>query len=377
MLWNGENRLQQNDYKTVLFIDPQQFFPIATNLFDNVDYYAPYVQPEKMKQMQGFAPFNVASETEKKFNIKVLTKEEDLKSQYDLVVLFWCISSLGNWLDARLNCMVPTTQSFKTDMSHRREFIDSVYSTINKVNPKKVVIFDPNDSPGTSKGLKWLDDSGHRVDHVFKREFRRTFLYDYDKRVNPFPYMGGSGPHPWFLFENRVKGNQGVNGCFWSGAPIYRFQVERPDEWCNRNDFLAEVQNHLVIKSGLSQEVFLNQFNTYKIFLHLNGTGHLCGRFFEGLSRDSLMMMQEMDVVFPFENGEGLHPLCVVLEPREFVENLNRLMNDEHLYAECKSIQESVIQKYYSYDWIRKYIFDTIDGVQRGPFNFDSGRRKI
>lgn len=371
MLRNGESQLKKNNMNNILFIDPQKHFPMGVNLF-NADYFVPDVAENKIPSIK---PLTVNSIVEEKFNLKI-TKKEQLKNDYDMIVIVWPLNSLGTWLDARLDCMKPTTISYKTDIEDRRELFDQIYSTINKFTGK-IVFFDNSDSPGCSKGLKWLDSKNYRVDAVFKREYRRTFLYDYDKRVHPFPFLGGSGHHPWFLFEKRVKGNLGLNGCFWSGAPIYRFQVERSDEWCNRNDFLAEVQNHLILKPGQSQEAFLNEFNTYKFFLHLNGTGHLCGRFFEGLSRDSLMFMQEMDVVFPFEDGDGLHPLCVVLEPREFVQNLNLLMNDDKLYAECKNIQDRIIEKYYSYEWIRNYIFDSINGNPRGPFNFDSGRRKM
>lgn len=366
MQLNGESPLEK--INNVLFIDPQKHFPMGVNLF-NADYFVPSIPTHKIPSIQ---PLADNKKIEEKFSLKIID-EEDLKNDYDLIVIVWPLNSLGTWLDARLDCMTPTTRSYKTDIEDRRELFVKIYDLIARFSGK-VVIFDNSDSPGAKKGLNWLDSKGFRVDAVFKREYRRTFIYEYDKRVHPFPYLGGSGHHPWFLFEKRVKGNRGVNGCFWSGAPIYRFQVERPDEWCNRNDFLAEVQQYLVIKPGQSQEAFLNEFNTYKFFLHLNGTGHLCGRFFEGLSRDSLMIMQEMDVVFPFEKGEGFHPLCVVLEPREFVENLKRLASDDTLYHECKNMQENILEKYYNYDWIRNYIFDIVNGVDRGPFNFDSGR---
>lgn len=328
---------------------------MGVRLFD-ADYYAPTVPSNKIPSIHPIASNEVV---EKKFNVKILS-ENELKDHYEIIVIVWPINSLGTWLDARLDCMKPTTMSYKTDIEDRRELFDQIYSTINKLNAKKIIIFDGSDSPRCSKGLAWLASKNYRVDAVFKREYRRTYLYDYDDRIHPFPFLGGSGTHPWFLLENKVKGSERVNGCFWSGAPIYRFQVERPDEWCNRNDFLAEVQNYLVIKSGLPQEEFLRQFNTYKFFLHLNGTGHLCGRFFEGLSRDSLMIMQEMDVVFPFDKDDGFHPLCVVVEPREFVNNLIQIANNDALYEECKILQDKVIDKYFNYTWMKNYILSKI-----------------
>ena len=336
----------------VLVVDPQKHFPIAAKMFDNVDYYAPWLTGDKIPTIRSIVS---DKETESKFGVKVL-KEEDLLGPYDLAVIVWPINSLGYWMDARVNCIVPTTLSNETDMADRRELFHEIYRVIQKLDVKKVVVFDGNDSPLVKMGLDWLDSQGYKVDAVFKREYRRTHLREYDNRVHPFPFLGGSWAHPWFLFENRVKGSKEVNGCFWSGAPIHRFQPERPDEWCNRRDFLIEVQNFLVVKSGLPQEEFLNQFNEYRFFLHLNGTGHLCGRFFEGLSRDSLMLMQEMDVVFPFDEGEGFHQKCIVSTPRDFVENLLTIANDQALYDECKKKQEHVVEKYYTYEWTRKYV---------------------
>ena len=161
---------------------------------------------------------------------------------------------------------------------------------------------------------------------------------------------------PWMLYERRVTGNAGVPGCFWSGAPINRFQAGVPDEWCNRLGILKEVHQHLVMKGGLPKEEFLGQFNTYKCFLHLNGTGHLCGRFFEGLSRDSLMIMQEMDTVFPFQEELFFANECIFEMSHEFIEKFHRLMNDEELYNRCKERQELVLKTYFNYDYIRSYI---------------------
>lgn len=338
----------------VLFIDPQKHYPLATKLFENADYYCPWVESDKIPTIQpGLMSDEKAVET---YGVKILD-EESLTGPYDFAVIKWPVNSLGYWMDARVHCMTPTTVSNESDIEGRRELFHSIFKTISRLGIKKVAVFDGNDSPLIKRGLDWLDSQGYHVDAVFKREYRRTHVYEYDKRVHPFPFFGGSeGKSVWRLFENRVRGNAGVNGCFWSGAPIYRFQAERPDEWCNRRDFLIEIQNYLVIKSGLPQEEFLNQFNEHRFFLHLNGTGHLCGRFFEGLSRDSLMMMQQMDVVFPFEGGDSFHEKCIVSTPREFVENILQIANDQQLYSECKMKQEAILEKYYCYEWMRNYI---------------------
>ena len=348
-------------YDNFLMIDVEKHYPLIVRIFPGIDYYSPKVPDGQIPSIQpGLMSITEAQET---YGFKMYDEESDLKKDYDTIFVMWPVNSLGNWLDARIgNVLAPTTHEKLTDMPGRRKLVSDIYNLINKLNPRRVVFFDGNDAPGTKQGLAWLDSQGFRYDAVFKREYRRTYTYQYSDSVHPYPFQTFGFPNPpWLLFENRVKGNKLEMGCFWSGAPIHRFQVERPDEWCNRRDILKEIHPWLIIKGGLPKEEFLQQFNTYKFFLHLNGTGHLCGRFFEGLSRDSLMIMQQMDTMFPFENDDGFSEECVFVTPREFVEKLHALATDDDLYEKCKNNQEYILSKYYNYDFLRKYILGKIN----------------
>ena len=55
--------------------------------------------------------------------------------------------------------------------------------------------------------------------------------------------------------------------------------------------------------------------------MNLNGTGHLCKRFFEGLSKNSLMMMEYTDIIFPFDDGDYFSEETVFKTPEEFIKN--------------------------------------------------------
>ena len=77
---------------------------------------------------------------------------------------------------------------------------------------------------------------------------------------------------------------------------------------------------------------------------------------FEGLSRDSLMIMEEMDIIFPFDNGDFFANECTFMFPKEFFEKIDKLKNDQNLYKQCKEQQEYIIHKYYNYNWINNYI---------------------
>jgi hypothetical protein len=92
----------------------------------------------------------------------------------------------------------------------------------------------------------------------------------------------------------------------------------------------------------------------------LNGTGHLCARFFEGLSRESLMITEEMDTVFPFDNGEYFAEEAVFVYAMEFLEKVEALESNEVLYNKCLEQQKYIVNKYYNYKWINDYVNEKI-----------------
>ena len=93
----------------------------------------------------------------------------------------------------------------------------------------------------------------------------------------------------------------------------------------------------------------------------MNGSGHLCKRFYEGLSRDSLMIMGDMDIIFPFEDGEFFAEECIFKYPKEFFYKLDILKNDDNVYNKCKSQQNYILSKYFNYKWINRYVNSKIN----------------
>ena len=339
----------------VLVIDVEKHFPPAAKIFPNTDYFAPNVPLDKLVPLQ---PIPTDVEANDMYGLTPVTDPSTLKSDYDLCIVVWPINSFND-------------PGYTPDIEHRVEYFQYIFEMLSTKNIKHVSWFDDSDRALCGRGIKWFNNNNIRCDSVFKREYRRTHTWDYqESSVHPFPFMTFGRPNPtWLLYENRVKGNAMANGCFWSGAPINRFEAGVPDEWCNRLGMLKSFFDQfgqplipLVMKSGLPKGEFLNQFNIYKCFLHLNGTGHLCGRFFEGLSRDSLMIMQEMDTMFPFQDEMFFHEKCIFERPEDFISNVKLILSDDDLYAECKDAQESILEKYYNYNFMREYILNRIEG---------------
>ena len=330
----------------VLAIDIEKHFPPISKIFENTDYYSPNIPETQLKDLQ---PIPRDEECNEIYNFYPMTELDQLNDEYDLCLIVWPINSFDDpW--------------YTPNIVERQTFFKEIFKLLSSKNIKKVAWFDDSDRALCARGVKWLNKEGIPCDAVFKRDYRRTHLWEYAECVHPFPFMTFGKPNPpWLLYENRVKGNSGLNACFWSGAPIDRFEPGVPDEWCNRLGMLKQIYPYLIMKSGLPKEEFLNQFNTYKFFLHLNGTGHICGRFFEGLSRDSLMLMQEMDTVFPFANEKFFHEMTIFVRPEEFVQKLGELQINRDLYAECKQTQEEILEKYYNYEYMREYILSCLE----------------
>jgi len=159
-------------------LTPQKHFPTAVKMF-GADYYAPLIAKDKIPSIQ---PVPENSTIEKKYKVKILA-EDELKSSYDLVVIVWPINSLGTWLDARLNCMTPTTMSYKTDIDDRRELFDKIYSIIDRISPKKIVYFDGSDSPGVSN-RKYHEESCKLDNVIFGGRLAEYRYYDMHQVVS-------------------------------------------------------------------------------------------------------------------------------------------------------------------------------------------------
>ena len=189
-------------------------------------------------------------------------------------------------------------------------------------------------------------------------QYRKEWEHDYDSRVHPFPFtMFGKPNAAWVLYEeSQDRDGERMNECFWAGVPRFNRDPKTPDEHVDRGAILNSIGHSLAFFHNLPSEAFLDTFLNYKFFLNLNGNGHLCKRFFEGLSRGSLMMMQETDLIFPFEQGHYFSTETVFKDGSDFLSKFHALKNDAFLYQKCLDNQKFLVSKYYNYDWIRNYM---------------------
>lgn len=236
-----------------------------------------------------------------------------------------------------------------------------IFEAIKKINIKKIVIVDLNDRPYVSSGLKWLEKNNYKVDHILKREYRRTHLWDYTEKVHPFPFMtfdSKASIIPYKQIETCPIPLSERKGCFFIGSPLLRMECGMRDEWVNRYDFLKVMERLNCIhwyKENVSHDEYLKLFHKHRSYIHLNGTGHLCNRFFEGIGKDSLCIMQENDIIF-VSNETMVHPSLIFEVPEQAKEIVNKLDNDDSYYNECMEYQRYMLKKWFNRESVKLYI---------------------
>lgn len=326
-----------------LIIDIEKHFPSAAKIFSPCDYYSPVIP---MHQMVCLQPIPDAESIKDRYGIDVIVDWNILEYEYDNVFFVWPVHSFND-------------PGYTPNIEERRFFFKEIYKRLYQKRINKFIYLDDGDRAIIKRGLDWLDFEGLRCDLVFKREYRTEWLHDYDSRVIPFPFLMFGKPNPaWMLYEERSLDDVKVrsNTCFWAGDARFNNDPNTPDENVNRGMFLYKIYNHIVPYNNLPSEIFMRTFLNHKFFLNLNGTGHLCRRFFEGLSKNSLMMMQYTDLVFPFEKGDYFSQETIFKTGEEFIEKFELLRNDQNLFETCLSNQNYLVDKYFNNDWLRKYV---------------------
>lgn len=338
-----------------LIVDPLAAFITASNMFAPADYFC-----ENAATLNDFNIKRHMHDVDRsyitgKYNVSV-TDIDNLNKEYDKIIIPFMVNHIN---DPGTNNWDPIDDNTPDDRPSFQAYFKNLATKLEKIKYKHLIFLDYSDRAVSSLGEEWLRENFLPYSGIFKREYRKTHLYDYSNKVFSFPFlMFGSLPtNPCtLLFEHRVLGNQGINECIWPGLGYNDMPLGKRDTWCNRQSLLNKIQQQLKIVVEPDHNNFLNLFNTFKMFLHMNGHGHICKRMFEGLSRDSLMIMEEMDIVFPFENDDFFAKECIFTYPQEFIEKINVLKNDQDLYNRCKEQQEYITRKYYNYSWIRDYV---------------------
>jgi hypothetical protein len=331
-------------------------FPSLTYLFPDSDYYVggADIFPSNKKDAYRFSSIDPSGYLSvsflERYNLECAT---EFKKEYDKLFLVIDLAWLGEVHS------VQTLEHFK-----------NIASKLEGVSYKKLIIIDYGDSFLCSKGLNHLEKVLNRkVDGVFKRNYGKTNLEDYSNKIFPFPYLvfpsqdSSERLDPsWTLYKEPLNPsleelwNRKNSIFFGSGT-----HSNRPHRHAERHPVWLSVieQDFVSCRGGMTIRNYLEDCGRYRFFLHANGCGDLCRNFFEGLSRGGLMLQEEMNVVFPFENEDNFAKGTIFSNIEEFKNGWHKFQ-DRGSYEDAIAQQNYIVKKYYSKEWIVRYIEERI-----------------
>jgi len=336
-----------------LIIDPQNNITFLTKVFENFDYWSPGGTYAK----NSLSPDGLF-ET---YGIKGIYDSKKLGNSYDNIFICYEIDSVN-----RYGYNQTWEKNEDAIMEDKKSHVSHIYDLLSNIKYNKLYFFDAADKPLAKKGERFLIENNFHYDLIFKREYRTTHMQEYSSKVKPFPFLAFGQVNPvWLLLGDALKTKPKINKCFWAGAHLNFNRSGYEDEWVNRESMIRDIHASelnldsgklLMEHKGLNFENYIKALSYYKFSLHLNGTGNLCRRLFESLYVNSLLMIQNMNVVFPFESGDYFSRDCSFQLAEEFVRKLKILSEDERLYKECFAQQSYIKNKYYKKEWIKSYI---------------------
>jgi hypothetical protein len=226
-----------------------------------------------------------------------------------------------------------------------RNIIKSCYELLETISYEKVCIFDSGDYPFYDDD--WYVSNGYNFDKVFKVEYRKIAEKDYSKKVVSFPYMlfGLPCATKYLLDNYNPKNMPHINSCYWgSGVLLNQLSAEKGMEWIlhDRLNFFNQIQDNLVTHDRVSFDEFMNTISKYKFFCILNGSGKVHRRLWEGLTFNSIPIIQKNDIIYP----EGMYEPDDYLyfeTPEEFKNKLEELQQNQKLYTDLMQKQMDTI----------------------------------
>lgn len=241
-----------------------------------------------------------------------------------------------------------------TTMTPHIDRMLGLLSTILSTNRfQKVALFDiydydydPND---VNKGLP--------IDCYFKRNYNSTKHY----RPNVFPFPCSMFVTPCvittMLLRNFVSQGNKIQKPMWAGALYNHTDMNfDPPIIRNRREVFDKIQHRLRVYTGLSHTQYIGTMRCHMIAVDLLGVGEPNKRTFEILANGVLLLTMVKDLNWGFETGDAFHPDTIFSTAEEFEIKLDKLLRDEIHYAHCLTIQNYLVTKYFSKEWLRASI---------------------
>lgn len=211
---------------------------------------------------------------------------------------------------------------------------------------------------------KYLSDMGIESDLILKRIY--CSHQNYDSSVVPYPVVMCTDNDPILtLYNSTPKPNTRQHSTIlWCGNLHRGYEkfddiFEQYDRHAAYNEIVTKYPN-ILTSLQIPYSNLVNTLNTFKYALDLRGCSRLNKRLFEILASGSLLMAQRIDVVWPFEKGDGFSDICFFDNVDQLRANYDMLEADSELYNKCINNQMYLVEKYFNKQWHMSYITDLV-----------------
>jgi len=236
----------------------------------------------------------------------------------------------------------------------------------NYENIIKPIIFNNN-----FKFLAFFDNEDYDVNpnkyiqhpniHFFKRNYDKNVYYE--KNVYPFPFIMFGKTSLIEKIDRQLVSKEKYmsiknNRVFYTGG-LYHHVKNEFNVNVNRIEIYNQINKYITNPGSLDNNSFINFMQNSKYSVDLLGAGNPNIRTFEILVSGSLLLQQKNNLVWPFP--EKFSNECFFANGEEFINNLQKLNNNDELYKNCLENQYQIVSKYFNKEWLKNYILSKIN----------------
>jgi len=246
----------------------------------------------------------------------------------------------------------------------RTRFLELIYKYKPKITGKLIIIDNHDFDYLSHNHLKAL---GIEYDIILKRSYSHLNRCNYSINTYPYPFTMCTLNDPFVDLLNRsmIYNTNKNNKIIWSGGVYNTITIYEEDsisEFSNRKTLIEAITSKyptILDVVQIPNNLFIQTLASYKYVLDLRGNGRLNKRLYEIFTTNSLIMTQQSDIIFPFDEGDHFSDECYFSDEDELYTNYIKLETDPSLYNKCLDNQIYLVKKYFTNVWIWNYI-DTI-----------------
>lgn len=330
---------------TICIIDPASHIPSLKKLFPKAEYFAH--EPDSFFTFTS-TPHFTRDQVYAEYGLYYRTDWQNITS--DMFDTLFIVAPLMDYYNTISHSMKPYTD----------RMLERIVEIISKNTFKTIAVFDMYDYDYDPS----IIDTQIKAHYYFKRNYDKTKKYN--SNVFPFPCMMFVKPCVLGMMLNKdVEWKEPrMNAPMWAGSLYKHIDTKfTPALIRDRKGIFDEIQQQLVVYNGLSHDQYIDKIKQHSIVVDLLGVGDPNKRIFEGFSTGTLVMTMSCDLNWGFTDGDDFHPDTKFRTAGEYFTKLNRLLSDREHYIKCLTLQNNLVNKYFTQDSLSRYILTSIKSI--------------